>query len=302
MIISDFSKVAYASVHVFEDDIKKSDPQAIENLLRHVTINSFTALKKRFGSEYGELIIATDGSKNFRRDIYPNYKANRAAARAKSDLPWNIIFDVINRLKEEAHESWPWVVIGSDRAEADDVMGVLVVDVANQNITSSGVLDDDEPEAVLLDTRDTDMFQIHYPNVKQWDSRERKFIRLPSGTTKESFLKELIIRGDSGDGVENIFTPLNTLVTPGVRQTACIAKRLDPVMAYDNIFDYDLDPVIKERIRINHQLVSFDGIPLDIRDEIVSKYRNRTINKKMKMLQYLQKHRCTRLIEEINNM
>lgn len=302
MIISDFSKVSYSIVYVFEDDIKKSEPKEIENILRHAIINSFTTLKKRFGAEYGELIIAVDGKKNFRKDIYEHYKAGRAEARKKSDIPWNIVFDIVHRLVDEAKENWPWAVIEVDRAEADDVMFVLVEDIANHNTQSVGVMDDDEPEKVLLDTRDQDMFQIHRPGLRQWDSRDRKFITLPSGMTAEAFRKDLIIRGDTTDGVENVFTPLGTLITPGVRQTACIAKRMNSVLQFENIFDYDLDPVIKERIKMNHQLVSSQGIPLDVRDEIVSKYKNRTINKKMKMLQYLQKHRCIRLIDEINNM
>lgn len=302
MIITDFSKVVYAFVFVMADDIKKSSPDEIENIIRHGAINSFMTLSKRFKKEYGELIIAYDGGKNFRKDIYPNYKASRNDFREKSDLPWNIIFDVMTKLRDEAKDNWCWSIVGTEKTEADDVMAVLIEDVANKNVKSVGLLDEEECEKVLLDTRDTDMYQVHYPNVKQWDSRDRKFIGLPKGMTKEDFKKDLIIRGDGTDGVENIFTPLNTIITPGKRQVACIAKRVNSILKYENIFDYDEDPTIKQRIKENYQLVCFDGIPIHYRDMILEAYNNRTKHSKMKMLKYLNEKKCFKLAEYIEEM
>ncbi|HET8685576.1 MAG TPA: hypothetical protein VFM18_02790, partial [Methanosarcina sp.] len=150
MIITDFSKIVYSSVYAMRDVIMKSSPEEIENIIRHMAINSCLNVKKRFSGQYGQLVVALDGNKNFRFDISPHYKFKRKENRDKDDLPWHIIKNCMDLVKEESKVYWPWKVIWSERAEADDVMGVLVEDVANKNIVKIGIMDDEEPEPVLL--------------------------------------------------------------------------------------------------------------------------------------------------------
>lgn len=296
MLITDFSKIAYSSIHAFADDIKKSSPEEIENIIRHVIINSCLTVKRRFHREYGDLIIALDGKKNFRYDIFQNYKAGRKKSREDDGMPWHIIFAVMDKIKEEAKVYWPWKIVWSDFAEADDVMGVLTEDVANHQFVMVGL--EEEPEPVLLDTRDHDMFQLHkHPNVKQWDSRERKFIK-PEGKP-EDWIRRFILTGCKGDGVPNVFSDINSFAN-GVRQKAAIASRMDPILKCKSIFDYDADPKIKERILQNHQLVCFDGMPIHVRDDIMLSWNTRTKASKMTMMKYLAEHRCKQLLECID--
>lgn len=300
MLISDFSKVCYSCVYALKDDIKKSDAKEIENILRHAMINSFTHLKKKFSHEYGPLIIALDGKNNFRYQIHPNYKYKRKEAREKDDLPWHIIKAAMDTIKEEAKVYWPWKVVWSERAEADDVMAVLTEDVANKNLVSVGVMDEEQAEPVLLDTSDTDLFQLQkHKNVKQWSSRERKFLVLEEDY--DAWMKDFIIRGDQGDGVCNVFSDINSFAD-GVRQTAAIKSRMAPILAHKNIFDYKDDPKIVQRIKENYQLVCFDGIPLDIRDEILESWNTRKKNSKMVMMRYLNEKGCRNLLDQIEDM
>lgn len=299
MIITDFSKIAYSSIHAFADDIKKSNREEIENIIRHVIINSCLTVKRKFGREYGDLIIALDGKKNFRYDIFPNYKHGRKKSREDDGMPWHIIFDVMNVIREEAKVYWPWKIVWSDRAEADDVMAVLVEDVANHNFIQVGV--SEEPEPVLLDTRDGDMFQLHkYSNVKQWDSRDRKFIGIKGGYT-DHWMRHFILTGDPGDGVPNVFSDINSFAL-GIRQKAAIKSRLDPILELKSVFDYKGDPAIEQRIRENHQLVCFDGIPIDVRDDILESWKTRTRATKMVMMKYLVEKKCKRLLESLDEM
>lgn len=301
MIITDFSKIAYSSIHAFADDIKKSNREDIENIIRHVIINSCLTIKRKFGREYGELIIALDGSKNYRYDIFPNYKAGRKKSREDDGMPWHIIFDVMNVIREEAKVYWPWKVVWSDRAEADDVMAVLVEDVANKNCISVGVLDEPEPEKVLLDTSDGDMFQLHkYPNVKQWSSRDRKFIGIKEGYS-DQWMRHFILTGDTGDGVPNVFSDIDCLVNK-VRQTPATKARMAPFFDLPSLFDYDEDKKIKARILQNHQLVCFDGMPVDVRDSILESWNTRTKATKMVMMKYLTQKKCRQLLESIDEM
>lgn len=263
-------------------------------------ITSFLTLKKKFSYQYGPLIIALDGKNNFRYGIHPNYKFKRKENRDKDDLPWHIIKAAMNKIREESMNYWPWKVVWSERAEADDVMVVLTEEVANKNIIEVGVMDEVQAEPVLLDTRDQDLFFLQkYPNVVQYDSRERKIISLTEDY--DSWMKEFIIKGDVGDGVPNVFSDLNCLAD-GIRQTAVIKSRMAPILAHKNIFDYKDDPKIVQRIKQNYQLVCFDGIPLDIRDEILESWNTRKKNSKMVMMRYLNEKGCKHLLNFIEEM
>ncbi|HET8688946.1 MAG TPA: hypothetical protein VFM18_20240 [Methanosarcina sp.] len=301
MIITDFSKIVYASVYVMKDDIKKSSPEEIENILRHMAINSCLTIKKRFQSQYGELVIALDGKNNFRYGIHPNYKFKRKENRDKDDLPWHIIKNCMDKIKEEAKVYWPWKVVWSERAEADDVMVVLTEEVANKNIVENGLLDEIEAEPVLIDTRDQDLFFLQkYPNVTQYDSRDRKVIKLDENY--DTWIKEFIIKGDpQSDSVPNVFSDLNCMAD-GIKQTAAIKSRMAPILAHKNIFDYNDDPKIAKRIRENYQLVIFDGMPIDVRDEIMESWKNAKKASKMVMMKYLIEKKCKNLLEHLEEM
>jgi hypothetical protein len=280
------------------DDIKVSSSEEVENILRHMIINSFTTTQKKFRKDYGSMVIGLDGMKNFRKEIHPEYKIHRKKNRENDGMPWHIIFNCMDIIREEAKMYFPWKVVWSDRAETDDVMAVLVEEVANKNMIQIGVIE--EPEPVLLDTRDHDMYQLQkYSNVKQWSSVDRKFIR-PDKPPKE-YLRDMIIGGCKGDGVDNVFSPLGSYAN-GVRQKACIASRVAPIIKHANIFDYNDDPEIVKRIRQNYQLVCFDGIPLDVREDILESWNTRKKNSKMTMMKYLNEKKCKRLLDLLDDM
>ena len=46
-------------------------------LLRHMILNSLRGYKQKFGKQYGEMVIACDNMKYWRRDVFPLYKAGR---------------------------------------------------------------------------------------------------------------------------------------------------------------------------------------------------------------------------------
>lgn len=267
--------------------------------MRHSCINSFMTVKKKFTRQYGELVIGMDGKNNYRYGIHPNYKNGRKKNREKDGMPWHILNNVKDILMQEAIEFWPWKVVYVDRAETDDVMAVLVEDVANLNMVQVGL--EEEPEPVLLDSRDGDMYQLHkHKNVKQWDSVGKTFVG-PSVSPTE-FTRLLIINGDAAsDGVENVFSNLGDLAN-GVRQKAATEKRMAPILAHKNLFDYKEDPHIVKRLKENYQLVCFDGMPIDVRDEILEAWKNATKQSKMKMMRYLGDKKCKYLLEHIAEM
>ena len=79
MILVDFSGIAIATIAVN----KVND----ENMLRHMILNSLRMYNKKFRSEYDQMILACDHS-SWRRDYFPQYKANRRKGRDDSDFDW----------------------------------------------------------------------------------------------------------------------------------------------------------------------------------------------------------------------
>ena len=118
MILIDYSQIALANIIVQ----KLQD----EDLIRHMILNSIRMYNKKYRDEYGEMVIACDGFNTWRKEYYPQYKANRKKNRANSDLDWPNIFDCLNRIREEIRENLPYKVIHMENCEADDIIGALV--------------------------------------------------------------------------------------------------------------------------------------------------------------------------------
>ena len=155
-----------------------------EELVRHMVLNTLRYNIKQFRKEYGpEIILACDNRKYWRKEVFPFYKAGRKKAREKSDLDWHLIFDMLAKFKLELKENFPYKVIDVEGAEADDIIGTLVPRHATH-------------EKILILSSDGDFLQLQkYPNVKQYNPSQKKFIISKDPTLE---LKEKIIRGDKG--------------------------------------------------------------------------------------------------------
>ena len=69
LIIIDYSAIALASVFIN----KTND----EELIRHMVLNTIRMYRTKFKEEYGEVVLAVDGMGNWRKELFPQYKANR---------------------------------------------------------------------------------------------------------------------------------------------------------------------------------------------------------------------------------
>ena len=96
-----------------------------EDLIRHIILNKLRVIRQKY-KDYGDLIIACDDKNNWRRKVFPYYKANRKKAREASDFDWNSIFESLNKIRDEIKENFPYVVIQIETSEADDIIGSLV--------------------------------------------------------------------------------------------------------------------------------------------------------------------------------
>ena len=211
MIIIDYNQTFISNF--MAETRGRPDVEVNVDLLRHMILNQIRGYRKRFGNEYGEVVIACDNRHYWRREVYPYYKAARKKARDSSGHDWSSIFDALHLIRSELDEFMPYPVLDIEGAEADDVIGALAE--YSQN-SKTGVLFE-EAEPVIIISGDHDFQQLQkFPNVAQYSPMKKKMVKLTESPSE--VLLEHIITGDKGDGVPNILSADDTFVTEGKRQ------------------------------------------------------------------------------------
>ena len=275
MILIDFNGLAVATVAVNKTD----DP----NLLRHMILNSLRLHRTQFKKDYGELVICCEGIGNWRKDYFPQYKANRKKYREQSDINWDEAFRVLGEVRDEIKENFPYKVIQIDHCEADDVIGVLA-----SNTQEFGQYED-----VLIISADKDFMQLQkYPNVHQYNPIQKKFYK--EDAPKANLIQK-IMSGDTGDGVPNIMSHDDVFVN-GERQNKLSKKKKEEIL--QDLTDGELLYAASwyRNYCRNETLIDLDKTPEDLKVKIVSEFNNQDqsknsslvfpylINKNMKML------------------
>lgn len=251
-----------------------------ENLFRHMVLNSIRSINSRFSAEFGEMVIACDSPRSWRKEIFPYYKANRKKAREKSDMNWTAVFESLNKVRDELAEYFPYRVIQAARAEADDIIGSLVEKCHGFPI--------------LIVSGDKDFIQLHsYMNVKQYDPVRKRFI---THNNPSLFVREHIIKGDMGDGVPNFLSKDDTFVTGGRQKPIRTAKLDQWTRMRPEEF---CDDMMLRNYKRNEQLVDLSYTPPEICEDIVGQYESQAGKTREKLFNYFIEHRLKNLIESI---
>lgn len=253
-----------------------------EGLLRHMVLNTIRSLKAKFSSDYGELIICCDDKKVWRKDIFKYYKANRKKAREDSELDWVAIFNALNTIKADLKEYFPYRVIQIEGAEADDVIGTLTL--KHGQMLNTG-------EKILILSGDKDFGQLQvFGNVTQFDPVRKKHIKHEDPV---KFTRELILKGDRGDGIPNILSPDDCLINS--RQKPL---RLEKYINITNPREQFKDELLRNWIR-NEQLIDLTFIPESIQTKVIEEYEKQDKKGREKLFNYFVAHKLTALMEHI---
>lgn len=254
-----------------------------ENLIRHMVLNSLRSYTKQFKDKYGDIIICCDSKKYWRRDVFPLYKANRKKAREESGFDWSLIFDTLNKIRDELKENFPYKVINVEGAEADDVIAVL-----------AGLLS--PHEEILILSSDKDFVQLQkYDNVTQYSPILKRFMKTEDPLM---YVKEHILKGDRNDGIPNFLSADNVFAL-GERQKTINKKKLDEWLRKKPEEFCTNDNMLRGYKR-NQMLVDLDFVPEKIKAQIVETYENAKPNSKQKMFNYFIQNRLKNLMEVID--
>lgn len=291
MIVIDFNQVAISNM--MAELGGRTDVEVNLPLIRHMIINSIRSYKKKFGDEFGDIVIACDNRHYWRRQYFPHYKANRKKSRADSGFDWNSIFEALHQIRSELDEHFPYPVIDVDGAEADDVIATLAE--YSQESNTDGLIPDAEPFLVLSGDHDFEQLQ-KYRNVKQFAPVQKKWVKLTD--KPEVVLMEHIIRGDKGDGVPNMFSADDVFVTGGRQRP--MKKALVAEWKHMQPEQFITSDELWRNFQRNRELVDLSRIPEEIKENIIHSYEAQKHGDRSGLLNYFIANRMKNLIELVD--
>lgn len=285
MLIIDLNQVTISNI--VEQLGNHTNTEIEVGLARHMVLNSIRLLKTKYKS-HGQLVIACDDRNYWRRNLFAHYKGNRKKDREKSDIDWAGIFNAINIIKQELKEYFPYPVIQVENAEADDVIGSLVAEFGVPlNSTSA--------EQIVILSGDKDFVQLQtYANVTQYDPVHKRIIE---NNNPEKFLRELVLKGDRGDGIPNVLSADNCIVD-GIRQKKLTQKKIDELLATD---PSQYEPEIAKNYTRNSVLIDLNHIPQSIRTAVLEQYNSQQNKNRDKLFNYFIQNKLKLLMENIGD-
>lgn len=282
MILIDLSQVMISNVML---QVGQHTDAVQPDLLRHMILNTIRSLKAKFGAEYGEVIICADDRKYWRREYFPPYKGNRKADREKSNIDWHALFDMLNVVKQELKDNFPYRVVQVEGAEADDVIGSICMKYGQ--ILNNG-------DKILILSGDKDFVQLQvYGNVTQYDPVRKKSL---TTADPEKFREHLILGGDRGDGVPNVLSPDNSIIE-GLRQKPLRETKIEEILKADI---KSLPEEIQRNWIRNRMLIDLREIPVRIQEAVHTEFEAQAGKPRDKMFNYLIQHKMKMLMESIN--
>ena len=280
MIIFDYSQVAISNLM---EQIGSSKAPVEENLVRHMILNTLRTYIKKFKESHGpEVIIACDNRRYWRREIFPHYKASRKKNRAASGHDWNSIFECLHKIKEELKEYSHYKVIDVDGAEADDIIASLVMKYSPH-------------QKIMILSSDKDFAQLQkFPSVEQYSPILKRYVKEPLPHVQ---LKQMIIRGDKGDGVPNILTKDDVFVVGGRQKPITEAKIIN--WLNQDPTEFCNEEMLRNYSR-NESLIDLTKIPQTIVSEILDKYESTQSKTKSVFMNYMIANKLKNLIEVLD--
>ena len=282
MILLDFSNIIVGSIMVSH---KIPDTERFgEDFIRHLVLNSIRSYRNKYKNKYGEIVICTDFHSSWRKEVFPYYKAHRKVERdkqkAEKGMDWSALFETINKIIIEIDTFFPYKVIRVEHAEGDDVIAVLSRTFKEKS---------------LIVSSDKDFSQLYkYKWIRQFSPMKQKML---NSIDPIMYLKEHIIRGDKGDGIPNILSDDDCIVS-GVRQKSISKKKIVNWLDQD---PHDFNDEMKRGWIRNKILIDFDLIPKNIATAILKQYNEEKKYQQGQLINYFIKNRLKYLMENMGD-
>lgn len=252
-LLVDFNNMAIRTVFNKMVSIKDMDGNIGDvdwNLWRFMIVENLVNYLKSLRS-VDELVVACDGQKTWRKLYWPKYKETRKKSRDSSPLDWNVFFEKLNELQLEIKENLPFKIIKIRRAEADDIIGSIVLNNNRKNIIIS---------------TDKDFLQLCGDNLICMDPIKKEEMKYPD---PEMWLVKECLKGQRKDNIWNVKTPLD--YPEGKRKPGLGDKAVEKILTEG--LDTWLDKnKARKRFEMNKNLIDLRRIPGVLRKKILTQY------------------------------
>ena len=275
MILVDASSIFMSTIAV-QIDTFDEQPE----LVRHMIFNIIRKFNVEFRDDFGEMVLCFDSKGNWRKDTFPQYKANRKKGREESKHDWKTIFELLDQTKQELKEYSPFRYVEVDRCEADDIIGVI----CEKSNT---------PEPILILSPDKDFVQLQrYPNVKQYSNIQKKWVEPEVDALSDLALK--VLKGDGGDGVPNVLSDDDTLVE-GRRQGVMSKKKKELLLENPE----GLGTSVARNIIRNRDMIDLTRTPDDLKDQIMEQFNIPAKGSIMRLMTLFTKNQMKLMLEAL---
>jgi len=265
----------------------------IDNLelhqVRYAFLRGLTYFHQMFSGEYGKIVLCYDSTNYWRRSFFPHYKASRKRQQRESSTDWNRIYQHFNVIRSEVQEELPIASMHMDTLEADDIIAVIAKEHNHR-------------EKILILSSDKDFQQLHSEeNIHQYSPAHKDFIRCEN---PKEYLLVHTIKGDSSDGIPNIYSDDDAIINEDKKQKIVSLKRLNEAIKLIEDEKIDESPLASTYHR-NKVLIDFNSIPNDKKDDILSTFMFAEHDAARSdffpsLLSYLRKHSLNRILEEMD--
>ena len=274
MILLDFSQTMIGSFMA----MGKGSIVVEEDLLRHTVLNTIRQYKQMHRHvDHGGFVICCDSPKNWRKESFPEYKANRKKKRETDTTDWTSLFEFLHQMIDDLRNYFPYKVVKVESAEADDIIAVLTQEEMKN------------PTTII--SSDKDFIQLQkYEGVQQWSPLTKDWVK----GDPEASLWEKLVKGDAGDGVPNILSSDDTFIVEGKRQRPISKKKME-------MWKEDRSSWTDEMYRNfnrNEMMVDLEKTPESIRINIIYQFREQ-VPPHGRLMEYFTEKRLKNLMEHI---
>lgn len=263
MLLIDLSGVAYHKIINFY--VNEQEP-SIEQV-RHVLFTDLIDYEEQYSEQFGRMVICCDSKPYWRSIVQPAYKAPRLKARETSTINSDLFYEHLAILKQDIIDYTNYVMIDTRGAEADDIIAVL-----------AKYAHDSEEKTVIVSS-DKDMIQLQtlYSGTFQFSPNRNKMLTLEN---TEYDLLSHILKGDTGDGIPNVFSVEDFFMIEGdkPRQKSITKKIIAEVGEHypDNLADCEsLYAATLARFKQNQELIDTRYTPVLLQETIVALYESK---------------------------
>lgn len=292
LLILDGHNLIFRTIFPAQNEIDKTDTQD-ETFIYWKTmfLSSLKFTIEKFKPT--DFILTFDSKESWRKEVYPNYKANRKAARDASKVDFKKFFPVLQEFIEDLQKAFQNLkIVCLEGAEGDDIIAVAS-ETFKGNIT-------------IIST-DKDLYQLlTRKNVKQWSPIDKKFVTV---LNPETFLNVKILGGDKNDNIPSIFPRCGLKTVEKLMRDDFITQLYNEEYVCQEkvremfVEKYKLEPTqILENYKRNCQLIDFKYIPTELKMKIAEEL-NRTDRGKFsgrKFNDFVFKHKLKTISERAN--